>query len=334
MKNMCYTCHGTVGQGGDRGSGPRIAYDVLAVGSLRAAGAPSARGDAALPDGARERPGPRRHLRVRRLDQEGPEGERHPAPEGVTMRTALASALTMVSGMASAQACRCPTVPARRWWKRAARPATSFRTSRARRTRARNGSTTSTRCATSARASRTARWKRCSSYLARNFPERPRPQAVIIPGETKITIREWIGADLGARPRRSAAHAGRHALVHGTIREPARPARSAHRRVQGVPAEVRELRPARPRRRSRGQHLVHRQHGGARGQARPAHRPGHRIPDAGQVGEGSAHAGLRCEGAPVVYGAGRQPGGSARSAHRRSEAREIAHGEIAARTAW
>ena len=27
MKNMCYTCHGTAGQGGDRGSGPRIAPD-------------------------------------------------------------------------------------------------------------------------------------------------------------------------------------------------------------------------------------------------------------------------------------------------------------------
>ena len=25
MKQMCYTCHGTAGQGGDRGSGPRIA---------------------------------------------------------------------------------------------------------------------------------------------------------------------------------------------------------------------------------------------------------------------------------------------------------------------
>ena len=25
MKDMCYTCHGTAGQGGDRGSGPRIA---------------------------------------------------------------------------------------------------------------------------------------------------------------------------------------------------------------------------------------------------------------------------------------------------------------------
>jgi ubiquinol-cytochrome c reductase cytochrome c subunit len=25
MKNLCYACHGTVGQGGDRGTGPRIA---------------------------------------------------------------------------------------------------------------------------------------------------------------------------------------------------------------------------------------------------------------------------------------------------------------------
>jgi mono/diheme cytochrome c family protein len=28
MKQGCYACHGTAGQGGDRGSGPRIAYDV------------------------------------------------------------------------------------------------------------------------------------------------------------------------------------------------------------------------------------------------------------------------------------------------------------------
>ena len=28
MKNMCFTCHGSAGQGGDRGSGPRIAFDV------------------------------------------------------------------------------------------------------------------------------------------------------------------------------------------------------------------------------------------------------------------------------------------------------------------
>ena len=28
MKHGCYTCHGTIGQGGDRGSGPRIAFNV------------------------------------------------------------------------------------------------------------------------------------------------------------------------------------------------------------------------------------------------------------------------------------------------------------------
>ena len=29
MKNLCYTCHGTIGQGGDRGSGPRIAPNAF-----------------------------------------------------------------------------------------------------------------------------------------------------------------------------------------------------------------------------------------------------------------------------------------------------------------
>jgi mono/diheme cytochrome c family protein len=28
MKNLCYTCHGTVGQGGDRGSGGRMLKGV------------------------------------------------------------------------------------------------------------------------------------------------------------------------------------------------------------------------------------------------------------------------------------------------------------------
>jgi mono/diheme cytochrome c family protein len=29
MKNLCYTCHGTAGQGGDRGSGPRLAPNTF-----------------------------------------------------------------------------------------------------------------------------------------------------------------------------------------------------------------------------------------------------------------------------------------------------------------
>ena len=28
MKHGCHACHGTIGQGGDRGSGPRIAFNV------------------------------------------------------------------------------------------------------------------------------------------------------------------------------------------------------------------------------------------------------------------------------------------------------------------
>src|SRR5215813_4759043 len=31
-----------------------------------------------------------------------------------------------------------------------------------------------------------------TQYLAKNFPERPRPAAVIVPGNMKITIKEWI----------------------------------------------------------------------------------------------------------------------------------------------
>jgi ubiquinol-cytochrome c reductase cytochrome c subunit len=29
MKNMCFTCHGTVGQGGEKGAGPKLAPDTF-----------------------------------------------------------------------------------------------------------------------------------------------------------------------------------------------------------------------------------------------------------------------------------------------------------------
>src|SRR5262245_16887844 len=31
-----------------------------------------------------------------------------------------------------------------------------------------------------------------ADYLAKNFPEKPRPRAVIVPGNTNVNIREWI----------------------------------------------------------------------------------------------------------------------------------------------
>src|SRR5438128_1750390 len=39
-----------------------------------------------------------------------------------------------------------------------------------------------------------------ADYLAKNFPEKPRPRAVIIPGPVNVSIREWIVPSLGSRP--------------------------------------------------------------------------------------------------------------------------------------
>lgn len=36
MKYMCYTCHGTVGQGADRGTGPKLAPNPVSFASFRA----------------------------------------------------------------------------------------------------------------------------------------------------------------------------------------------------------------------------------------------------------------------------------------------------------
>jgi len=37
-------------------------------------------------------------------------------------------------------------------------------------------------------------------YLAKNFPEQPRPPAVLIPGIVKVTVKEWVVPSLGSRP--------------------------------------------------------------------------------------------------------------------------------------
>ena len=37
-------------------------------------------------------------------------------------------------------------------------------------------------------------------YLARNFPERPKPDAVVIPGNVKVSIKEWVVPTPGSRP--------------------------------------------------------------------------------------------------------------------------------------
>lgn len=39
-----------------------------------------------------------------------------------------------------------------------------------------------------------------SEYLAANFPEKPRPAAVVIPGSASVSIKEWVVPSLGSRP--------------------------------------------------------------------------------------------------------------------------------------
>src|SRR5215831_7055042 len=39
-----------------------------------------------------------------------------------------------------------------------------------------------------------------ADYLGKNFPEKAKPQAVVIPGPIKVTIKEWVVPSLGSRP--------------------------------------------------------------------------------------------------------------------------------------
>ena len=39
-----------------------------------------------------------------------------------------------------------------------------------------------------------------ADYLAKNFPEKPHPSAVLIPGTVSVSIKEWVVPSLGSRP--------------------------------------------------------------------------------------------------------------------------------------
>ena len=40
-----------------------------------------------------------------------------------------------------------------------------------------------------------------ADYLAKNFPERPKPKPVLIPGPASVSFREWSLPTKGSRPR-------------------------------------------------------------------------------------------------------------------------------------
>jgi len=48
-----------------------------------------------------------------------------------------------------------------------------------------------------------------TQYLAKSFPERPKPKAVVIPGSAKVSIKEWVVPTPGSRPHDPLATADR-----------------------------------------------------------------------------------------------------------------------------
>ena len=62
-----------------------------------------------------------------------------------------------------------------------------------------------------------------TQYLAANFPPKNDRAPTLVPGDAKITFKEWIAADAGSAPARSAADGRRHHLVGRHVRESHRP---------------------------------------------------------------------------------------------------------------
>jgi len=58
------------------------------------------------------------------------------------------------------------------------------------------------------------------NYLVKNFPEKPAPPAVSIPGNVEVSFKEWK-VPTPARAARSARRARRHHLVYGAHGQPA-----------------------------------------------------------------------------------------------------------------
>ena len=123
-------------------------------------------------------------------------------------------------------------------------------------------------------------WPTVTTYLTKNFPERPRPAAAIIPGPAQATIKLWDVPTIGSRPHdplatkdgaiwwtgQLANKLGRIDPKTGAIREYS--LKSPHTAPHGLTEDKRR------------QHLVHRQQRRPDRQARSQDRPHHRIPAA------------------------------------------------------
>src|SRR5262249_45651098 len=53
-----------------------------------------------------------------------------------------------------------------------------------------------------------SQWDTVRDYLIKNFPERPRPAAVVVPGSVEVLIKQWAVPTPGSRPHDPLATRG------------------------------------------------------------------------------------------------------------------------------
>ena len=77
-------------------------------------------------------------------------------------------------------------------------------------------------------------WGTVTDYLMKNFPERKRPEAVLVDGPAKVDFKMWDVPTQGSRPHDPLAARDGSIWWSGTTRQQARPGRSEDRRDQGI----------------------------------------------------------------------------------------------------
>ena len=174
-------------------------------------------------------------------------------------------------------------------------------------------------------------WPAVTAYLTKNFPERPRPPAVIIAGPVQASIKLWDVPTLGSRPHDPARHQRRRDMVDRTTVQQARPSRSEDRHDPGIHPQDAAHRTAWPSARTRSGNIWFTgNHAALIGKLDP--KTGvvteYKMPDPKVKDPHSLL--VRTRRHPVVHRAAIQRGRSPRSQDRRDQARHYADAALAA----
>ena len=159
-----------------------------------------------------------------------------------------------------------------------------------------------------------------TDYLAKNLPEKAKPDANILPGPAKVAIREWQVPIPGSRPHDPLAtrdgaiwytgqmtnRLGRVDPKTGQVKE--YPLKSPATGLHGLVED-------------RDGNIFHRQPPGAHRQARPADGRGDRVPHAGPEREGPPLARLRARRDALLHATAVEHGRPARPEERGDQAR-------------